>query len=199
MGHSVIFDIIGSFIIAGFLMLMIINLDRTIVESTYTTTNDLMVQTNMTTLVRIIESDFRKIGFCASPDKIPDPSKSILQAGAHSIKFISDVDNNGAVDTVNYFVGDTSSCRSTPNPRDMMLYRKVNSQSAKPYNLGVTKFDFLYYDALTDSLTFPIAAPSSVYSMRLSILLESQYAYDTTFSYSYWRQLRLAARNLRNR
>jgi hypothetical protein len=199
MGHSTIFDIISSMIIGGFIVLLIVHLNLTLANSTYTTTNDLNMQTNMTTLVRIIENDFRKIGYCADPLKIADPSKSILSVGLNSIKFVSDIENKGIVDTVYYYLGDTSSARVTPNPRDRILYRVVNRKSPQGYNLGVTKFDFLFYNALGDSLSFPVNPPSRIYSMRLSILLESPYAYDTTYAYSYWRQLRLAARNLRNR
>jgi type II secretory pathway component PulJ len=199
MGSSTMIDIIASFIIAGFILLMIINLNQSVADSAYVTTNDLAVQTNMTTLVQIIESDFRKIGYCSNPTNFPDPTKAMREATAHSIKFLTDVDGNGNIDSIRYSIGDTSSCRSTANPRDVMLYRQINQQTPQKLALGVVRFDFLYYNTLMDSLTFPIATVSQVSSIRLSILLESPYAYDTTYSYSYWRQLRLAARNLRNR
>jgi hypothetical protein len=201
MGSSTIFDIIASFVIAGFVMVMIVKLDRTITSSTYTVTNDLSVQTTMTSVVRILENDFRKIGYCADPTKVPDPSKSILAATAHSITFISDNDNNGKLDTLQYYVGDTTTCRKTSNPRDFLLYRKVNTANPQLFNIGLTRFDLVYYNSFADSLAFPIATSTlpSIYSMRLSVLLESPYAYDTTYSFSYWRQLRLAARNLVNR
>jgi hypothetical protein len=86
-----------------------------------------------------------------------------------------------------------------------MLYRTISSSATgkktQGYSLGVLRFDFIYYDALADSILLAkaVADPSSVYSLQLSVLLESPYAYDTTYSYSYWRQIRLAARNLRAR
>jgi hypothetical protein len=199
MGSSTMIDIIASFIIAGFILLMIVNLNQTLAESTYVTTNDLSVQTNMTTLVKIIETDFRRIGYCANPSNFPDPTKAMREVQPHSIKFLTDVDGNGNIDSIRYWVGDTTSCRKTANPRDVMLYRQINQQTAQQFSLGVVTFDFLYFSALMDSLSFPISNPAQVNSIRLSILLESPYAYDTTYSYSYWRQLRLAARNLRNR
>lgn len=199
MGHSTIFDVISSIVIGGFLLLIISQLYGTVAENTYTNTSDLTVQENLVALVRIIENDFRKIGYCADPSKIPDPSKSILTATEHSISFRTDVDNDGNVDTLRYVTGLPSGLTSTPNPRDKLLYRTVNNQNTTSISLGVVMFDFLYYNALGDSLSFPISNPNEIYAMRLSVLLESPFAYDTTYTYAYWRQLRLAARNLKNR
>ena len=150
-------------------------------------------------IVDILERDFRKIGYCADPNNIPDPSKSILSATAHSISFIADLDKDGKVDTLEYYVGLPTSLTSTPNPRDMLLYRVVNHHQVQSIDIGLTKFDFLYFDAQQDSLDFPIATASAIYSIRLSILLESSHAYDSLYAYAYWRQLRLAAVNLKNR
>lgn len=199
MGHSTIFDVISSIIIGGVLLIIITQLYGTVAENTYTNTSDLTVQENLVALVRIIENDFRKIGYCSDPSKIPDPSKSIITAHEHSISFRTDVDNDGVVDTLRYSTGLPSGLTSTPNTRDKFLYRVVNNQSSTGISLGVVKFDFLYYNAVGDSLSFPISNPNEIYAMRLSVLLESPYAYDTTYTYAYWRQLRLAARNLKNR
>lgn len=199
MGHSTIFDVISSIVIGGFLLLIITQLYGTVAENTYTNASELTVQENLVALVRIIENDFRKIGYCSDPVKIPDPSKSILTADEHSISFRTDVDNDGFVDTMKYLTGLPSGLTSTPNPKDKFLYRIVNNQPSQGISLGVVRFDFLYYNALGDSLSFPISNPNEIYAMRLSVLLESPYAYDTTYTYAYWRQLRLAARNLKNR
>jgi len=199
MGHSTIFDVISSIVIGGFLILIISQLYGTVAENTFTNTSELTVQENLVALVRIIENDFRKIGYCADPSKIPDPSKSIITATEHSISFKTDENNDGVLDTLSYMTGLPSGLTSTPNPRDKLLYRSVSNQPTIPISLGVVKFDFLYYNALGDSLNFPISNPNEIYAMRLSVLLESPYAYDTTYTYAYWRQLRLAARNLKNR
>ncbi len=200
MGQSTILDVLGSILLAGFLLLIITRLDGSIVDSTFGTTSDETVQENLTTLVRIIETDFRKIGYCSDPSQIPDPTKSIIAADQHGITFRTDVDNDGVVDTLRYYVGTTASLSRTPNPRDFMLYRSiVNKKETTGFSLGVTTFDFLFYDAMSDPIAFPVTTPNAIYAMRLSILLESPFAYDTSYSYAYWRQIRLAARNLKNR
>lgn len=199
MGSSTILDILSSLIIAGFLLLMVTHMNGSLVYSNYTTTNDLTVQENLVSLVRMIEDDFRRIGYCREYVKIPDPSKAIIDAGRHNIKFQTDLLNVGNVDTLEYAVGTPSGLTGTLNPRDFYLHRDVNNLRKSGISLGVTKFDFVYFDAQGDSLGFPIENPNEIYEIQLSVLLESPYAYDTTYSFAFWRQLRLAARNLKNR
>jgi hypothetical protein len=199
MGQSTIFDVISSIVIGGFLLIIITQMYANVSENTYNNTNDLTVQENLVALVRIIETDFRKIGYCADPSKIPDPSKSILSADEHSISFKTDVDNDGIVDILRYSTGLPSGLTTTPNPRDRLIYRTVNATASNGISLGVVIFDFMYFNAIGDSLSFPITNSNEIYAMRLSVLLESPFAYDTTYTYAYWRQLRLAARNLKNR
>jgi len=206
MGFSSIIDILGSMLIGGFLLLILLRLNDSAVQNVYVNTGELIVQQNLLETIDLIEYDFKKIGYCKVWANLPDPSKSILLATKHSIKFLTDIaapptypGGDGVVDTIYYYVGATSALSGTPNPRDMMLYRVVNSETAKSANLGVTQFDIKYFNALGDSLTFPISVPSSVYTMQISVTVENTQAYGEKYSTVFWRQLRLAARNLRNR
>lgn len=199
MGNSTIIDILGSIILGGYLLLMIFRLNGTISETVYTNGSELTVQENLTTLVGLLEYDLRKIGYCADANNVPDPSKSILSASEHAIQYITDLNRDGSVDTVDYYTGLASSLTATPNPRDMILYRTVNHQLSMAYDMGITSFDFTYFDAQGDSIDFPITTPSAIYLLRLSVMVESSHAYDSLYSYAYWRQIRLAARNLKNR
>jgi hypothetical protein len=143
--------------------------------------------------------DIVKIG-----KKIPDPSKSIIAADSNSITFLTDEktagnpDGDGIVDTMRYFVGPTSECSGTPNPRDRNLYRVVNGNSMYA-NLGVTQFELNFFDALGAPISFPITVPSEIYTMQINITVENTAAYDENYSTAFWRQIRLAARNLKNR
>ncbi len=199
MGNSTILDILGSIILGGYLLLMIFRLNGTVTETVFTNGSELTVQENLTTLVNMLEYDLRKIGYCADPYNMPDPSKAILAASAHSIRYLTDLRRDGSVDTVEYYTGLASSLTSTPNPRDRVLYRVVNNTQVMGFDMGIAKFDFMFFDAQGDSLEFPIPTPSAIYLVRLSIMVESSHAYDSSYSYAYWRQIRLAARNLKNR
>jgi len=199
MGSSTILDILGSLLIGGMIIVSIITVNGNLAKINYNYGSEMRVQENLVTLVTLIEQDFRRIGYCAIPLKFPDPTKALLLATKNSIKFIGDYNADGNLDTIYYYLGDTSTARFTKNPHDKLLYKKINSGNPTWYSLGVVTFDFTYYDAQADSLAFPISTPSQVYSFRLSVLLQSPEAYDTNYQYAYWRQLRLSAINLRNR
>jgi hypothetical protein len=206
MGFSSLIDIIGSTIVGGFLLLILLRLNESAVQNVYVNAGELIVQQNLIETVKLLEYDFKKIGFCQDYQKIPDPSKAILSATQHSIKFLTDLADppdhpggDGIVDTINYYVSTKSYLSGTPNPNDMMLYRVVNSQAPMSANLGVTQFDFQFFNALGDSIHFPITVPSEIFTMQISVTVENTQAYNEKYSTVFWRQLRLAARNLRNR
>ena len=199
MGYSTILDIIGSVIIGGLIMLILFRLSDAASQNTYNNGQELTVQTDLTTIVEILENDFRKIGYCEDYSKIPDPSKAIISADSTSISFLIDVNNTGNVDTLHYYIGPTSELSSTPNPNDRLLYRVINGETPKSIALGLTEFKLLYFDPLGDTLNFPIASPGEIASIQISIQVEDAEAYNNEYVSAFWRQIRLSARNLNNR
>ena len=202
MGFSTLIDILGSTVVGGLLLLILLRLNDASVENTFTYGGELTVQENLKEVVELLEYDFRKIGYCANWQKIPDPSKAIIAADSHSIAFQTDVDSDGDVDTMRYFTGPTSELTATPNPNDRLLYRVVNGATPRGSNLGITQFDMLYFNALGDTIAFPISVPGEIYTMQINITVENTAAYGDNYSKdrsAFWRQIRLAARNLRNR
>lgn len=199
MGTATLFDILGSIIIGSILMMITWRLSDAATEKTYNNSGELSLQQNLATVAQILETDFRKIGYCADYNKFPDPSKAVLFADVSSIKFLTDIDLDTNMDSIRYYLGPTSELSSTPNPRDRLLYRVVNNEVPKSSNLGVTQFYMNYFDALGDTLTPPITTPGLVSSVEINIKVESVAAYDTAYSSAFWRQIRLVARNLRNR
>jgi type II secretory pathway component PulJ len=204
MGFSDLIDLAGSILIGGLIMLILFRMNDAAVENVYNNGGELNLQQNLSVTARVLENDFRKIGYCANWQKIPDPSKSILLADSNRIKFLTDIDKNGSgpdgvVDTMYYYLGPTSELTQTPNPRDRLLYRVVNNETPRGVNLGVTQFKLVYFDALGDTINFPITVPSEVYSLEINISVENVAGYDEKYSSAFWRQVRLVARNLRNR
>ncbi|MDZ7764079.1 MAG: hypothetical protein U5K00_06580 [Melioribacteraceae bacterium] len=199
MGFSTLIDILGSTLIGGMLLLILLRINDAAVENTYVYGGELIVQQNLVEVVSLLEYDFRKIGFCADWQQIPDPSQAILAADSNDITFLTDLDSDGYVDTLRYFTGSPSALPGTANPRDMMLYRVENNEQPKGANLGVTQFNMLFFDAIGNVIPFPITHPSEIYTMQINITVENTDAYDENYSSAFWRQIRLAARNLRNR
>ena len=121
MGTNVILDILGSILIAGILMLSIFRLQNSSTEDLYRGTGNLTAQTNLAQVVQILETDFRRIGYCADWTQIPVPTEAILYADSISIKYLTDVDGNGLLDTMHYYFDPTTDISVTPNPRDRYL------------------------------------------------------------------------------
>lgn len=199
MGVNVILDILGSMVIGSILMLSIFRVNNASTEDLYRGTGNLTAQTNLATVVQILENDFRKIGYCADWTQIPIPTEAILYADSSSVRYLTDVDNNGIIDTMYYYMDYSTDIPQTPNPRDRFLYRVVNGETPVGVNLGLTQFNMEFYNALGTKLNFPIADPREIYSMQIDITVEDVAAYDEKYQTVFWRQIRMAARNLFNR
>ena len=165
---SVNLDLIGSFIIAGTLLLSVLNLNASLVDSSYQNTLDLIVQQNLTALGKLIRYDFCKIGY-----GVADTTTAILLADSTQITFQTDIDRDGDVDTLRYYISEPSGAGSTLNPEDRLLYRVVNSEPAEGDAWGVTKFELRYLDA-SGSET---GDPGSIRAIEVALTLQGAYPY----------------------
>jgi hypothetical protein len=199
MGFSTLLDILGSMIMGGIIMSIVFRLSGAATEKTYNNSGELALQQNMATVALIIERDFRRIGYCKDWNKIPDPSKAILYADASRLKFLTDIEPDGILDSIDYYLGPTSELTSTENPRDRILYRVVNNESPNQSNLGITDFRMVYLDTFNDSIPLPISNYGIISSIQINVTIENVSAYDQKYSSAYWRQIRMVARNLKNR
>ena len=168
-------------------------------QTAYQNGGQLIVQKNLVEIVELLEYDFRKIGFCVDWDKIPNPSASILSADSSSISFLTDKESDGIVDTLTYFLGSTDELLQTPNPNDKFLYRVSNNDTPIGANLGITEFEIKYFDTLGEEISFPITETGEIHTLQINIKVENTSGYNQEYTTAFWRQIRLAARNLRNR
>jgi hypothetical protein len=213
MGFASLIDLLGSMIVGGLLFIILLRLNETATQNTFNYNGELQVQQNLVSVVQTIEYDFRKIGYCADPDKI-NPTQAILFADTSSITFQTDFPTSssnlgdGNVDILQYYLGPTSELANTPNRYDRKLYRVENGSNPKSSNLGITEFRIFYFNTVGDTLSCPVANPGEIQTMQINLKVENTAAYhniyaDTAHQYQYtsafWRQIRLAARNLKNR
>lgn len=213
MGFSTLLDILGSTLIGGLLLLILFRLNDTATENTFTYTGDLIVQESLVEAVTLLEYDFRKIGYCENWSNIDPLASSILLADSNKISFLTDVSTgrnlltglpkpgDGIVDTLHYYLGLTSELSSTDNPNDCILYRVKNSDYPRGSNIGVTKFKLSYFDSFGEEILPPIneSSAGTIQSMQIDIEIQNIYSYDNNYSSIFWRQIRLASKNLRNR
>lgn len=179
---QVIYDIIGSIIIGGIILLMLVSFNSSVMEGAAVQTFTSIVQSNVTSVTDLIEYDFRKMGYRVG--SIHD--SAIVYADSSKIVMKGDIDNNGTVETVTYYL-DLAAKSGHVNPRSRILYRQVNGAGAQRINLGITRFRMAYYNA-ADSLLVenPVKAPSSIRAIRLAINMESTSPYDKTYAGTTW-------------
>ncbi|MBX2975256.1 MAG: hypothetical protein KF721_03915 [Ignavibacteriaceae bacterium] len=138
-------ELIGSTIIAGFIILIIINLNIRMNSTAASFVQSSLNQRNAIAIGQILEYDFYKIGFKAGTNKI-------FQADSGRISFAASLNNDASIDTITYYLSSTSNLANTQNPNDRLLYRRVNQQLS--YAGIVTRFYIQYYDSLLNNLTY---------------------------------------------
>ncbi|MGA8265624.1 MAG: hypothetical protein WB779_14370 [Ignavibacteriaceae bacterium] len=199
MGSNVILDIVGSILVGGLVLLMMFRLNAQATSNLYNSSSELNIQLAMTSVVHVMEGDFRKIGYCKDWDKISDPTEAIIYADTSSIKFLTDINDNGNVDTLSYYLGPTSELSNTANPRDRLLYRVVNSETPKSSDVGITIFRLTYFDALGNLLSTPVNPPGLIHTIQIDVQVENSEPIDSVYTTAFWRQIKLSSKNLQNR
>jgi hypothetical protein len=202
MGFSTLIDIMGATIIGGILLIMVNSLNERAVATNMIYGSDKLLQLEVVQLAELIETDFRKIGYCEDPSKVADSMNVIISADTSQIKYLTDLNRDSILDTLEYSVSSTAVLSNTVNPRDRILYRK---HSAYPnvellnVSSNITHFYLRYFDALNAELTSPVTSPSLIAYMEISFKVEDSEAYDLQYSEAYWQQVRLTSRNLGKR
>ncbi len=137
----------------------------------------------------MIENDLAKIGVGDSL------TPSVTKADSNGITFRADMDNNGTVDSVKYFVSAPAGVPTGGNTKIKYLFRRQNTQSGTAGWVGVSLFEFLYLDEMGRTIAAPVADSllSSIRSIRVKMMVENSYRMkndsDTTFAATYWETL----------
>ena len=205
MGFSSLLDILGSTIIGGLLLIILMRMNDSSVENNYFYSGEKIVQQNLVEVVKLLEYDLRKIGYCNNWQLMPMPSMAIIQADSNRITFLTDIPTlsdpygNGVLDTMHYYLGPASELAATPNPYDRLLYRVVDSQAPVGANLGITQFKLTYFSSNGDKISaMPLSPPFGIAAIQIDISVENTAAYGDDYSADkriIWRQVRLPARN----
>jgi len=205
MGFSSLLDILGSTIAGGFLLLILMRMNDASVENNYFYTGEKTVQQNLVEVVKLLEYDLRKIGYCNDWQLMPLPSMAIIQADSNRITYLTDIPTvanpygDGILDTMHYYLGPVSELTATPNPYDRLLYRVINHQTPAGANLGLTQFRLTYFNSSGNTITtMPASPPFGIAAIQIDISVENTAAYGNDYSADkriIWRQVRLPARN----
>jgi len=200
MGYSTILDIIGAMVIGGIMLVTLFRVNNNTMQSYFYYNADFILQRDLVDIIMIVERDLRRIGYCADPNNLIPPNMTILSADSNAISFVTDLSKTGKYDTLAYRTGTPNDLTGTPNPRDVPLYRIINNANQSRSVTGiVTQFRLVYFSALGDTIRSPIVNPGQIATMELSIKVENAAAINQNYSNAYWRQVRLASKNLNSR
>ena len=104
---------------------------------------------------------------------------------SNRIEYYSDYDNNGTVDTVEFYLGTVANLSSTMNPNDKPIYKELNNDTSQTaLSAIVTEFNLVYYDSIGTQLSYSSLSNSStrnsIRSLRAVIKFEAIASGDTT-------------------
>jgi hypothetical protein len=160
--------------------------------------NDRILQRDLSSVATLMENDFRKMGYCYNTI-LDDTLQLIYVADTSDVEFRGDLNSDGVLDVVHYYVGPTSELSGTPNPRDRILYRKINNEPPLMISNNVVSMQLVYLDVFDDTLSQPIADTREIESMQIGIRVEDAAAFNNEYTTAYWQQIRLISRNLYKR
>lgn len=194
---NILLDILGSSIIGGMILLMVLKLNIFASNANYYSDNELKLQQNVKTLAEILNYDLRKIGYKRS-------ATSMITAQSQRIKFYAELDapgtaGHGTIDIVEYFLGDSTETTGTTNLRDKILYRVVNNtDTIAGSSLGLVDLHFSYKNSQGD----PTANLDDIRYIKAEFWVQPQDAMtnyvtgqaDTTV-FTYW-ELTIYPRNI---
>ena len=140
---SYMLDILGSVAIGALVILMIFRFNQTMLNASNEKLLYNITQMNTVNASEVIEYDFYKIGFRVNSD-IDDVFR---KAELSELEYLTDIDNDGVMDSVLYSLSDTTALYGTENPHDKLLYRTVNGGSPQIVT-SVVDFELTYRDTL---------------------------------------------------
>ena len=173
-------NLIGSIIIGGMMLLIINNYHNSLNKNSHERLLDSITIYNASAISKLIEYDFNLMGL-----RVPSTQTIIKTADSSRISFLSDIDNNGNIDSVKYVLSIPDSASGTENPRDRILYRLVNSEPMRDATLGVTRFRIRYFNSAGNITT----TLNQIKSFEIILRVESIVPYDTVYSAFYWQTI----------
>lgn len=151
-------DLIGSFILGGIALLILVTLSLQLTSKSQSTVLSEIAQTEVAEFGKVIEHDINKLGY-----KVGGSNK-ILTANSTAFSFLGDKNNDGSIDNVSYYTQNSGG--------RMRIYRHTSLDQGAPAGFEVTSFTIQYFDSLGNA-TSNIA---DIKSMLLKI--EVNYTYN---------------------
>lgn len=181
---NLLLDLVGSVIIAGIMLLMMLNANIYQSNARFASDSELQLQQNAKTLSDILGYDLRKIGY--EYDGNP-----FIFADSEKVSFYADMDRDGTPDIVTCTSSDPYAAKSTKNPNDRILLRQVGEEVSAGPSLGLTKLKFSFFDEFGIE-TFDL---EKINYVKAEFWVESIEPVNDEYLFTYW-ELTISPRNL---
>lgn len=173
-----VFDTLGSILAVGVLLMTFLSVKSSISTVTQQANLELISQQQSVNIAELFDFDFSKAGYNKEA-----PNFKSGNIDSSQIYFYTDLDNDGDVDSIHYFISDSTALSHTPHPSDFILYRKLNDNTPQIAATGVTEFEISYIDSsMSDISTILLNTLLNINSIRgvtIKITIESPYAYES--------------------
>ncbi|OGU29175.1 MAG: hypothetical protein A2X67_15025 [Ignavibacteria bacterium GWA2_55_11] len=161
-----ILDIIGSYVfkaaMVGIILATSISLNDVMVEKGQVTN----LEKNLNVAMSVLEWDLRNIGYNYI-------TSAILVAQSNELQYYADVDNNGSIETVRYYLTAVSTTLAGEPVTRYELVRTVNGVGNTTVQ-RIVSLEFSYQDASGNATT----VPSSVRGIKVNITVDSPVTVD---------------------
>ena len=164
---AVMLDIIGSFVIRAAVVLIILTTMVNLSNSLYRQSERVALETLVTGAGETISNDLSLAGYRSA-------SKLFLTADSVQTRFYADLNDDGAVEIVRYYL----SAGASGSHR--ILYRSLNGGTAFEIARDVVLLQFTHYSVTGSSLTGTNV--SGVKSVRISLTIESNHKLRSFYS-----------------
>ena len=189
---SSVIDVIGSTVVFGVLILLVIQLNIFAVEANTQTVLAVSTQERLigyedaAGASAVLEHDLLKIGY-----RCP-VFPAITFADSDRIHFRCDLNNDGSLDSVKYYVSGATVVRRDENTLLRNVVRRVNLDPVNGSWLEVSQFRLTYLDDRGKTIPTPVASVllPSIRSIRIQMTVQSrtrvQNTWDSNFAGMYW-------------
>lgn len=171
-----VFDYLASLIIGGTVTLTLVGFQAGIRDAAATQATNAAIQQDFTSLTNVIEYDIRKLGYRCSD------SVDVIRADSTTFVFKGDINNDGIVETVKFYLGDSSTCVT---PGVSKLFRMVDTQPPLLLDPQVTLWRLAYYDGQGNQTS----NLGKIRSIRVSLTLQSGIPVDGSESGVCWERI----------
>lgn len=172
------FGLIISYVIAGFLMIMIFTINYNVGFSNQEVTTTLIKKTHSQAVQEMIIHDIPKIGY----EQGGIVATKFFKADSLELSFYSDLDNSGDVELVTWKYDPDKTPDHAQNSKINTLYRIVDGDETE-ITIGITNFVVRYYDDYGD--TTPMTTPVTGAALDNIVQIEIEFEMQNDYTLNY--------------